>query len=288
MAEKNNQDSFLKKLKHKYRFTIFKDHSYEEVVSVRTTKMNVLSVLVATAVFIIVMVTVIIVFTPIREYIPGYPDGTMRRELIMNAILLDSLENELRIREQFLENIRDIISGREPRTYEYATDTTIRIEDIQFTRSDHDSVLRAQIEGGNQFDLIHSREGIMTGFSSTTHFLAPTTGLIINRFNPGQNHYGVDLVTDVDQPVLAIKEGNITFANWTIETGYVIQIQHDNNFLSLYKHNAELLKSVGDFVNAGDAIAIVGNSGELTTGPHLHFELWQNGIPLNPENFILF
>jgi murein DD-endopeptidase MepM/ murein hydrolase activator NlpD len=122
----------------------------------------------------------------------------------------------------------------------------------------------------------------------SAHFSSPTSGLIINRFNPGQNHFGVDMVTEADQPVVAISNGTVTFANWTVDTGYVIQIQHDNNFLSLYKHNAELLKSVGDYVTTGEAIAIVGNSGELTTGPHLHFELWQNGAPLNPEAYILF
>lgn len=288
MANKKNKDSFFKRLKHKYRFIIFNDHSYEEVISVRITIMNVFNLLGTTAILLVLLVTVLIAFTPIREYIPGYPDGSMRRELIMNAILLDSLENELRIKEQFLENIRDIVAGREPRTFTYETDTALRIEDIRFNRSEEDSVLRAQIEGSNQFNLIRSQKGILAGNRSTTHFLAPTTGLIINRFNPEQNHYGIDLVTDVNQPVLAVREGNVTFANWTIETGYVIQIQHDNNFLSLYKHNAELLKDVGDYVGAGDAIAIVGNSGEFTTGPHLHFELWQNGIPLNPENFILF
>jgi murein DD-endopeptidase MepM/ murein hydrolase activator NlpD len=118
---------------------------------------------------------------------------------------------------------------------------------------------------------------ILKGKPVNEHFLPPTKGLIINRFNPAQNHFGVDLVTEINQPVLAVMNGTVTFADWTIETGYIIQIQHENNYLSLYKHNAELLNGSGDHVNAGEAIAIVGNSGELTTGPHLHFELWQNG-----------
>jgi murein DD-endopeptidase MepM/ murein hydrolase activator NlpD len=164
----------------------------------------------------------------------------------------------------------------------------MRIDEISFTRSRQDSLLRAQIEGEEQFNIQVSQEMVLAGNPTTTHFLPPTKGLIINRFNPEQNHFGVDLVTDINQPVLAVKEGTVIFANWTLETGYVIQIQHNNNFLSLYKHNAELLKRVGEFVNAGEAIAIVGNSGELTTGPHLHFELWQNGSPLNPESHILF
>ena len=283
-----NKMNFLKRLKYKYRLVILNDYSFEEVVSVRLTKMNVFSIIGSSIILLIALVTILIAFTPIREYIPGYPDGSTRRDLIINAILLDSLENEIRIREQFMENLRDIIAGREPRIFEYSPDTNMRIDEISFTRSRQDSLLRAQIEGEDQFNIQVSQEMVLAGNPTTTHFLPPTKGLIINRFNPEQNHFGVDLVTDINQPVLAVKEGTVIFANWTLETGYVIQIQHNNNFLSLYKHNAELLKRVGEFVNAGEAIAIVGNSGELTTGPHLHFELWQNGSPLNPESHILF
>ena len=283
-----NKKSFFKRLKYKYRLVILNDYSFEEVVSVRLTKMNVFSIIGTSTILLIAMVTILIAFTPIREYIPGYPDGSLRHDLIMNAVLLDSLENEIRIREQFMGNLRDIIAGREPRIFEYSPDTNMRIDEISFARSRQDSVLRAQIEGEEQFNIQVSQEMILTGNPIATHFLPPTKGLIINRFNPEQNHFGVDLVTDVNQPVLAVMEGTVIFANWTLETGYVIQIQHNNNFLSLYKHNAELLKRVGEYVNAGEAIAIVGNSGELTTGPHLHFELWQNGAPLNPESHILF
>ncbi len=283
-----NKINFLKRLKYKYRLVILNDYSFEEVVSIRLTKLNVFSIVGSSIILLIALVIILIAFTPIREYIPGYPDGSTRRDLIVNAILLDSLENEIRIREQFMENLRDIISGREPRIFEYSPDTNMTIDRITFTRSQQDSLLRAQIEGEDQFNIQPPQEMVLAGRPTTSHFLPPTKGLIINRFNPEQNHFGVDMVTDIDQPVLAVKEGTVIFANWTLETGYVIQIQHNNNFLSLYKHNAQLLKSVGEFVNAGEAIAIVGNSGELTTGPHLHFELWQNGSPLNPESHILF
>lgn len=288
MANEKNNKSFFKRLKHKYRLVILNDQTFEEVVSIRLTKLNVFSILGTSTILLIALVTVLIAFTPIREYIPGYPDGSLRRDLIINAILLDSLENELRIREQFMNNFRDIIAGREPRSIEYPSDSNIRIDDIRFTRSRQDSLLREQIEGEEQLNLNPSEHRLLTGHPAAPHFLPPTKGLIINRFNPEQNHYGVDMVTEIDQPVLAVMDGTVTFANWTLETGYVIQIQHENNYLSLYKHNAELLKRVGEYVSAGEAIAIVGNSGELTTGPHLHFELWQNGSPLNPESHILF
>ena len=283
-----NKKSFFKRLKHKYRLIIFNDHSYEEVVSVRLTKMNVFSIFGTSTIFLIAVVTILIAFTPIREFIPGYPDGSLRRDLIMNAVLLDSLENEIRIREQFLENIRDIVAGREPRKFEYNPDSHILNDEIQFSRSEEDAILRAQIEAEEPLNLNVTRELVLRGIQTSSHFLPPASGLVINQFDPGKNHYGVDLVTEANQPVLATMDGTVTIANWTIETGYIIQIQHENNYLSFYKHNAELLKQIGDYVKAGEAIAIVGNSGELTTGPHLHFELWQNGVPLNPENYILF
>jgi murein DD-endopeptidase MepM/ murein hydrolase activator NlpD len=283
-----NKKSFFKRLKHKYRFIIFNDHTYEEVVSVRLTKMNVFSIFGTSTIFLVALVTILIAFTPIREFIPGYPDGSLRRDLIMNAVLLDSLENEIRIREQFTENIRDIVAGREPRKFEYNPDSHIQSDDIHFSRSEQDSVLRAQIESEESFNLNVTSELVLTGNRSISHFFPPVNGLITNRFNPDQNHFGIDLVTEVNQPVLATMDGTVTIANWTVETGYIIQVQHENNYLSFYKHNAELLKQVGDHVSAGEAIAIVGNSGELTTGPHLHFELWQNGVPLNPESYILF
>ena len=113
-------------------------------------------------------------------------------------------------------------------------------------------------------------------------------GIITYSFNPSENHFGTDIVAASNKVVVATLNGTVVMANWTLETGYIVQIQHDNNLLSIYKHNSELLKKVGDHVSAGEAIAIIGNSGELTSGPHLHFELWHNGAPINPEDYIAF
>jgi murein DD-endopeptidase MepM/ murein hydrolase activator NlpD len=288
MAAKPKKRSLFKGFKNKYRLSIFKDQTYEEVLTFRLTKLNLLSVVGTSIILLIVLTTVLIAFTPIREFIPGYTDVNLRRQVYLNAILLDSLENQLRIRDQYYENILDIIAGREPRSFDVGTDTTIRIEDIRFTRSVEDSLLRLQVEGEDRFSLTvpEGRSDAVT--VPAILFFPPVKGLIVNPFSPKNNHYGVDLVTEPNQPVKAVLDGTVTVATWTLETGYIIQIQHANNFLSFYKHNAELLKSPGDMVRAGETIAIVGNSGELTTGPHLHFELWRNGAPLNPEEYIVF
>lgn len=285
---KTKKRAIFRGLKNKYRLSIFKDHTYEEVFTFRLTKLNLLAFVGFSSILLIVLTAALIAFTPIRVYIPGYPDSQLRRQIILNALMVDSLQHQIQIRDQYYENLIDIIAGREPRSYEARTDTTIKTEDIRFTKSEQDSILRAQIEGEEQFNLLLVDDRSNINYFRAVHFFPPVKGLIINHFSPETNHFGVDLVAEPNQPVMAVLDGTVTVATWTMETGYIIQIQHANNFLSFYKHNAELLKSAGDVVKAGETIAIVGNSGELSTGPHLHFELWRNGAPLNPENFIVF
>ncbi len=288
MTMTKKKKSVFRGLKNKYRLSIFKDHTYEEVLTFRLTKLNLLSFVGTAVILLITLTTVLIAFTPIREYIPGYPDGYLRRQIVLNAIRLDSLENQIRIRDQYYENLLDILSGREPRSFEARPDAVAMVDNISFSKSVEDSILRAEIEIEEQFNLVTESNPANHSYFSTIHFFPPVKGLIINEFSLEENHFGVDLVAAPAQPVMAVLEGTVTLATWTLETGYIIQIQHFNNFLSFYKHNAQLLKNTGDIVKAGEAIAIVGNTGELTTGPHLHFELWRNGTPVNPEDFIVF
>ncbi|MFC2129595.1 M23 family metallopeptidase, partial [Bacteroidota bacterium] len=172
----------------------------------------------------------------------------------------------------------------------YLNDTTAIAgqDDIVFTRSENDSILREQVEAEEQFRLSVIEQNSIGKNLHELHFFTPVQGIITNSFNPLENHYGVDLVAGPNEVVKATLDGTVTLAAWTLETGYVVQIQHGNNLMSVYKHNAELFKSEGQIVNAGDAIAVIGNSGELTTGPHLHFELWHNGVPLDPVKYIVF
>ncbi|MDX9696139.1 MAG: M23 family metallopeptidase [Bacteroidales bacterium] len=278
----------VNKLKHKYRLIIYNDNTFEEVWYMRLSRLNVFT-FVGTGLFLlIVLVTVLIAFTPIREFIPGYPDGNMRRNIVNNVHKLDSLEHELEIRDRYFASINRIIRGEVPLSYENENDSVVRYEDISFTKSEHDSILRQQIEEEELFNLsVLTSPGQKTDFS-TIHFFPPVKGIITSSFNPGENHFGTDIVAATNKVVVATLSGTVILANWTLETGYVIQIQHDNNLVSIYKHNSELLKKVGNHVTAGETIAIIGNSGELTSGPHLHFELWHNGTPINPEDFISF
>ncbi len=288
MAEEKKRKRLLQKLTHKYRLIVYNDNTFEEVWYLRLSRLNLIVLLGISFFTFVTLLIVLIAFTPIRELIPGYPSGEMRRDMIINNIKIDSLEYEMSIREQYYYNLKAIINGEEPQDVMNTNDSTIRYNEIEFTKSAYDSILRQQIEKEEQFNLILTEEINSPIDFSRTHFFVPLKGIVTNPFNIEKNHFGIDIVSAPNKVVSAVLPGTVTLANWTLETGYVIQIQHDNNILSVYKHNSVLLKKAGNFVKAGEAIAIVGNSGELTTGPHLHFELWHNGKPLNPEDYILF
>jgi murein DD-endopeptidase MepM/ murein hydrolase activator NlpD len=279
--------SFFRKLRHMYRLSIYRDATFEEVLNLRLSRLNVLAWGGPIMLVLLIIVISIIVYTPVREFIPGYPDENTIRSSISNKQRLDSLEVELNRRDLYLDNLNRIISGKEPRSYDNPGDTNKNYSNIEFNRSAEDSVLREKFSSSEKFGLNETKKPKMEGISQI-QFFPPVKGLVTNSFNAIDNHYGTDIVTIANEVVKTTLEGTVVMATWTLETGWVIQIQHQNNLISVYKHNAELLKRVGDFVKVGEAIAVVGNSGELTTGPHLHFELWYNGIPINPEDYISF
>lgn len=288
MANNKGKKSIFQKLHHKYRMAIYRDESYEEVLNIRLSRLNVFTILGVSILVFLAIVISIIAYTPVREFIPGYPDENTRKDIINNALKLDSLENELAMRDEYFNDINSIIRGNNPPNHEEAGDTVTSHSSVVFTHSVEDSLLRQMIEQEEQFNLgvVDDKKSIKG--MSKLHFFSPIKGLVTNSFNAVQNHYGTDIVGAPNEVVKATLGGTVIMATWTLETGYVIEIQHDNNLISVYKHNAELLKRVGDHIRVGDPIAIMGNSGELTTGPHLHFELWYKGTPLNPEDYISF
>lgn len=277
--------------KHRFRITIYNDQTFEEIWQTRLTKLGTFTLIGAVIISLIVLTTILIAFTNLREFIPGYPDGNMRRNIIMTAYRLDSLENELHLRDQYFNNINAIISGEEPVDFQSLQDTSKSYENITFSKSAEDSLLRIQIEQEEQYNLSASEYEVSNKGSKiiNQHFFTPLKGVVTSKFNPVDNHFGTDIVAGSNTIVSAVLDGTVVMAGWTLETGYVIEIQHGNNIISVYKHNAELLKDIGTVVKAGETISIIGNSGELyTSGPHLHFELWHNGTPIDPEKYIIF
>lgn len=288
MAKEKSKKHYIHKLKSKYRLSILNDQTFEEVWVMRLSRLNVIVAFGATAIFLVTAVILLIAFTPMREFIPGYPDGNTRRSIVENALKTDSLERELRQWKIYLGNLHTILRGENPNNMESIPDTSVRYSEINFARSIEDSLLRMQIETEELYNLsvIDSRSD--RDNLTRLHFFPPVKGVVTNPFNAKSGHLGVDVVAPPNEVIVAVADGTVTLSSWTLETGYVIQIQHAGNLLSVYKHNSKLLKQSGAHVKTGEAIAIIGNSGELTTGPHLHFELWHNGTPLNPEQYIVF
>lgn len=274
----------------KYRFSIVNDSTFEEVWRIRLTQYSAFILITVLVLFIIGSTVSLIAFTNLREFIPGYPDVIMRRNILLSAIRLDSLDRELALRDKYFANISAIIQGKEPAEIIIRQDTSKDYRKISFESSPEDSVLRSRIEEEEQFNLTlgtSSHESV-TGLSGM-HFFPPVKGIISSRYDVRTKHFGTDIVTKPKAVVSAALDGTIIFTGWTMETGYVIEIQHNNNVVTIYKHNASLLMETGDFVRAGEAISVVGDSGELyTSGPHLHFEIWYKGSALDPEKHILF
>jgi len=283
-------DSKKRSWRDKYRFAIYNDKTFEEVWRIRMTRYNGFLLIIFLVFFITGLTTVLIAFTNLREFVPGYPDGNTRRNIIMNALRLDSLENELVLRDQYFNNINAIISGREPVDRVAGQDTSANYANIIFNSSSEDSLLRMQVEEEEQYNLTFLADYTERSINlSNIHFFPPVKGVVSGHFSPRTRHYGTDIVTTPKAVISATLDGTVIFTGWTMETGWVIQVQHSNNLVSLYKHNTTLLKDMGDVVSAGEGIAVVGDSGELyTSGPHLHFEIWYNGKPVNPEDYILF
>ncbi|HZM13511.1 MAG TPA: M23 family metallopeptidase [Bacteroidales bacterium] len=278
------------KWRDKFRFAIFNDTTFEEVWRVRLTKSNALLAL-ALLVFLIISInTSLIAFTNLREFIPGYPTVELRRDIIMNALMLDSLERELIIRDKYFKDLNDVISGRQPIESVAMRDTSRNYSNIVFRRSAEDSIFRTRVEQEEQYNLSIGTTGAERGTSlANIHFFPPVKGVVSANFDSRTRHYGTDVVTQPKAVVSSTLDGTVVMTGWTMETGFVMMIQHRNNLVSVYKHNARLLKEMGDRVWAGEAISIVGDSGELyTSGPHLHFELWHNGEALDAAKYIFF
>lgn len=281
--------SLYRKLRSKYRLVIQRDTTYEEVWFMRLSRLNVLTVISSSILLVTIIVVALIVYTPIKELIPGYPSGEMTRDIRLNALKLDSLEYQLFLKDQFIDNLTTIIRGEEPVDYDMSeSEVPVSPQNIQDYKSREDSILREEVEEQQKFNLSLFDPGDKPKNLSDLYFYAPVKGMITSRFDAGIKHYGIDLVPTDNLWVNAALDGTVLFSDYTAETGYVIQILHSNELVSIYKHNQELLKKAGDIVRAGEVIAIAGNTGEMTTGPHLHFELWYRGKPINPEDYIIF
>lgn len=287
MNRKELRKKIFQMLKDHYRLIIYNDSTIQTVWSIKLTPIKVLTLGSLGAILLILFTTLIIAYTPLRENIPGYPNARVRQQIIRNYVLVDSLENELKQRDNYFGTIKSLFKGEVPSEEASNADTSVKVSVAKFKNLNADSIFQDKLLE-EKLSLSISQNTKRLPSIANIHFFTPLHGLITNKFNPKTEHLAVDVVGKQNARISSVLDGTVIFSGWTMETGYSIFIQHENNILSAYKHNAELLKAVGDKVKAGDVIAIMGNSGELTTGPHLHFELWHNGTALDPETYIDF
>ena len=286
MAEEKKK-RLIRRLKSKYRLVIMNDDTLEEKASFNLKPASVFVTVGLSIILLIVLTTILIAFTGLREYIPGYADLKTQKRVYSLVMRTDSMEKSVAARDKYILNLKNIINGDtisdaivKPAESEKKYDTIHKLH-----KSAEDAQLRKMIETQDEYSLSEGNsKNSINGFL----FFTPIKGTVTNRFDAIKKHYGIDIVSEPNKPINATLDGTVIFSNFTSETCYVIGIQHSNNLFSIYKHNSALLKKTGDYVKAGDVVAIIGNSGELSAGPHLHFELWFNGIPINPQQYISF
>ncbi len=282
--EKNNNGKKQKKVKKLFHLVIYDEKTLDEILNFKLSKVNLFTYFGALVIVITVLVVLLFVFTPLNMLLPRYQDVKLRSQAIENRILIDSLKHEIAIRDTFFKKIRIIVEGQDLSKLEHV-DTVLSKHFI--SQQEHDSLLKQLSKSENQYYQFISQDMSKQKISSL-RFYKPVSGIIINKFDPSQGHYGVDLTAKKDEPVLSVLAGTVIYSGWNPNTGYVIMVQHSHDLISVYKHCSQLLKHEGDHVDAGEPIAIAGNTGENTTGPHLHFELWYKGVPVNPESYIIF
>lgn len=293
MAVKEKKRRWRDKWRSKYRLVFMTDDTLEERFTFRLSRMNVFVALGTLTIILIFLTTILIAFTPLREYIPGYTNVGLTRRLYTLQRKTDSIERDLIRKDQFIASIKTVISGGDlPGETAMTRDTMKRYNNVKLKRSPEDSMLRLEIENQTKYSLYRLEGRDQSRQQKTTLggmlFFTPIKGVVTNQFDPGTKHFGIDIVTRQNEAVKAVLDGTVILSNWTVETGYVILLLHSQNIVSVYKHNSALLKKTGDFVKAGEPVAIVGQTGELSSGPHLHFELWSDGNPVNPKDYIIF
>ena len=288
MAKSNHRDkkSLRARLLAKYRFVVLNENTFEEMLSYKLSRFNVFMIVSISAIILIGATYMIIALTSLKEYIPGYDSTAMRRQAINNTYLLDSLRQQVFLYDRYFSSVRNVLTGNpglediSSRSTQSGTDL---IEELDFSTNQQDSILRAEVAQEDRFNLFET-----AGTESNFTLFPPLTGVITQGYDPSKNHFAVDIGVPEKTPVKAVSDGTVILAEWTTETGYVAIIKHEQNLISVYKHNESLAVNQGDLVVSGEVIGFAGSTGILSTGPHLHLELWSDGYPINPTELIEF
>jgi len=280
---------FTDQLRNKYRLVILNDDSFAEKFSLRLSPLGLIILLGSVTIVMTTLVISIVAFTPFREYIPGYGNVDDRKDIIMLSSKADSLEQTLVARDWYINNLLNVFSGKtEGKTAKPAKDSTGKYANIDIKPSEQDIKLRNDIETNQLESTSDKVSAYKLNALSNFFFFTPVKGVITTSYNVREEHFGTDIVSAENELIKATLDGTVVFAGFTTDDGYVVQIQHGNNLTSVYKHLSNITKKTSDYVKAGEPIGIVGNTGENSKGPHLHFELWYNGFAINPQDYVVF
>jgi len=276
---------FLSKLLKDYRLSIYDNNNLTEVYTSTVSRLSIWIILLFISLISVSITLILLFYTPMKRSIPGYPSRHMSEMIQYNSIMVDSLQEEINKRDNYLQKIKSVIRG------EIIEDT------VSNTEGKNTEVAMRPMKNDSIFDQLISTDKNRTSGQryesegenlTKIKFFSPVKGIVTNKFMASPGHFGTDIVGSKNSHIAAILDGTVIFAEWTISTGYVIELQHKNNLVSIYKHNSDVLVKPGEKVEAGKLIAIMGNEGELSTGPHLHLELWYNGKPIDAEKYIHF
>lgn len=277
----------LSNFRSKYKISVRNPHNDKEVWYIYLSPLNIFT---ATVAFIVVVFTIImttVTFTPIMDYIPGYPGNKTRNMLIENNMRLDSLEHQLNLWNNYYDNVVRIMDGKAPLVAGTNTPDTTLAQVADIPKVEEDSILRMQMENNGIYKLQSGAAG--KGSKNYTEMLAPIKGLVKGKFDPKAGNFGINIATGENQPVMSVMEGTVIYSSWSPTEGNVIYVLHPGNIVSAYLHNARLMKKTGDRVSSGEVIAFTGSSlNDKTDKGFIEFQLWYNGSPVNPENYIVF
>tara|TARA_B100001094_G_scaffold145196_1_gene140612 strand:+ start:1652 stop:2485 length:834 start_codon:yes stop_codon:yes gene_type:complete len=275
---KNSKYYFFRRLTKKYRLAILNDGTFEERIVIKTTPLLVISII-----LIFGFLAVLSSFGIVASFNRGSNTTKERQDIVENYRTIDSLKLRIERTDLYLEKVKIILGGG------VIGDSSIDVknvdiieENINLEKTKNDDLFRIKMERKSSGDYISN------SYNNIVYFFTPLSGTFTEKYDVNKNHFGIDIVSEEGSIINSIADGIVVINNWTKETGFVIGVQHSDGFLSFYKHNSKNLKNIGDYVKSGEGIAIIGSSGELSSGPHLHFELWKNGKSVNPENYIVF
>lgn len=287
MAEdKKKKRLWIQNLLNRYRMVVINETTFEERFFVRISQFNIIVLVILFVTFITIGSFFLVAYTPLKEFIPGYTSLSIRKEAIRNTFLLDSLSVEFQKQDRFIQSMKSALTGEidwEENSLLIVKDQLPELLNSDNAMTEADSLLRLEVIQEDKYNVIPN------DLSNVKYLLySPAAGPISQKYDVNKRHFAVDIALEEHAPVMAVAHGTVIFAEWTAETGHVIIIKHDYGLLSVYKHNSYLEKSQGDLVKAGEVIAKAGNTGKLSTGWHLHFELWMNGYSVDPTDFIEF